>query len=460
MSNAKEQDAPSKDALSSSQAAHNGKAPPKTRGEKLFNALDYWGLGWIANATVSVMTADLLNHTHLKRQGDAGKRWLARLWAPKENGAAIDNTRLTDAENFFTALKEHHPEAAKEALHEGDPVRGLFKKIGEPTQELLEKLKDSGTLREAATEEFELLRKTKLASNSAGFWLSFGALNLGGWLMMVPMKLMEDRKEKIVKKLDDNLYSKHMPKAQEAAIQARHEAIHREPRQSWGSVLLSRTLGTPIIFTLYGQTAFRSNPISKAGIPFEGMEHYAEAAANKAESILARNNPEGLEKLENFLGKTPERLGTMQKTVTEAGEAQSAGKQRFHALVQYSYIETIYSLMMASIVFVWTRVLGPVLGIKPADETAPAEHPIKTPKIPEVGPSQAPATTVVNGMVIDIPQTKVAQASLEPTTHDKEKPTRKENTHGPHQKHRKPEAIASHVERMQAQPEIPVEAAR
>ncbi len=458
MNNAKENEAASADALSTYKAAHQGKAPPKTRGERLFNALDYWGLGWVANATVSVISADLLNHTHLKQQGDAGKRWLAKQWAPKENGAAIDNARLADAEHFFAALKEHHPDAAREALSEGDPVRGLFKRI-EPTQELLEKLKSSGSLREAATEEFELLKKTKLASNSANFWLSFGALNIGGWLMMVPMKLMEDRKEKIVKKLDDTLYSSHLPPAQETEIQARHEAIHREPRQSWGSVLLSRTLGTPIIFTLYGQTAFRNNPISKAGIPFEGMEHYAEATAAKAESILARNAPDTLEKLEHALGKTPERLGTMKEAVNEAGKVQSVGKQRFHALAQFSFLETIYSLMMASIVFVWTRVLGPVLGVKPADEATPEERTAETSKDMGAEHSQAPITTVINGMVIDVPQTKVAQATLEPAAPGSEKV--------PHEKHKpkhlhkhRPEAIGSHMERIQAQPDLPAEAAR
>lgn len=458
-----------KDALDAYKQAHDGHKPPSTRGERLFNALDYFGIGWVANATLSVFSADFLNNTYLKKQGDGLKQALSRQLAPAKDGARASAAQLEEAEAFFQKLTQHYPEYAQHAAHEGNPVGGFFKRLGEPTQEILDKFKESGTLKEAVSEEFELMKKTKIASNKGNFWVSFGALNIGGWLVMIPMKLLEDRKEKIVRKLDDALYADHIPAEQQQAIEARHEKIHQDPHQTWSSELLSRAIGTPMIFGMYGQTAFRENALSKAGIPFKGMDYYADEAAKLAESALSRNS-RLMEKTETLLAAAPERLKTMEATAEE-----SIGRQRFKKIMNYSVVDYAYSLMMATIVFTWTRVLGPLLGMKkegqeqeganapvaPAPAAVPAESApgialdaaavaaAPQPPAAEVAAKAPPAARV------DVPSTRVADASLDARPRHKpllSSDLNRDTTpaHG---------AIASHAERIASHQDI-TEAAR
>jgi|GEM_PF-5943103 len=437
---------PSPDALTAYRAAHHGKAPAPTRGEMLFNVGNYFGLGWVVNAILSTFAADQAKHGYTKNIGDALNKRVSVMMAPRREGKFAQEEHFAQAERFFDALKEEFPEHAKTAENKGEPIKGLFKEIGLPSDAKMEKLYTKGVMKEASAEEFNLLKKTALARNNAAFWVSFGMLNLGGWAVLVPMKLLEDRKEKIVRKLDQTLHAGASP-TQQVRIDARHEAIHEEPKQSWGSELLSRAISTPLVFALYNHTAFRENTVKKLGVTsFEGMEHYAREAGQVVENTLS---PSGLKKVENFLEKTPKRLGTMQE-IERDGETLSIGKQRLHNVTRFAFLDVTYALMMASLVFVSTRVLAPIM------------HVLKKPHhdaVKEAAPNAQPhagsfvASSPTQGTVIvpeearhAAPATKVMEAKAEPMVKEPHKATSAPVPSST--KRTPPEVVQSHRERI------------
>ncbi len=425
----KQQQTGQANALNAYKEAHGGKKPPQTQGEKLFNILDYFGIGWVANASLSVLAADQINHSHLKNLGDYLKSALGKTLAPAPAESKVTQEQMDKANQLYAELKSLFPTEHQASLDDGTHIPGFFKRLGTPSQSTLDGLKERGVLKEAIAEEFEFLKKSKLAANKANFWVSFGALNIGGWLVMIPMKLLEDRKEKIVHTLDDQIYGKHAPEAVTQRVEARHEQIKQDPHQTWSSELLSRAIGTPMIFGLYGQTAFKENALKKVGVKFEGMQHYEELLGNKAYIYAKEEAPELYKKFENYLEGAPKRLGAIEASENEG----SIGAQRFKKGVGFTFVDFTYSLMMASIVFTWTRVLGPLIGIKKQGEAEqespnqPSPTPHKSSTVPVMAAVAAPLaatashairTTVVNGMAIDVPTTKVDFIKRENTLGD------------------------------------------
>lgn len=92
-------------ALDAYKAAHNGKGPPTTRGEKLFNLLDYYGIGFVANAAVSMYLSDRFKHT--------GWKPARNKMAEKIGEGATDIATLSTGGFLFTIpikLMEDHKE--------------------------------------------------------------------------------------------------------------------------------------------------------------------------------------------------------------------------------------------------------------------------------------------------------------------------------------------------------------
>lgn len=86
----------------------------------------------------------------------------------------------------------------------------------------------------------------------AGNLLMWASLNAIGTLPLIPMKMMEDKKEKWVKKFNHTIDAMRGNKLDEEAIRARDEEVDRaiacEHKQSWGTLAIGRiaAMGTAI----------------------------------------------------------------------------------------------------------------------------------------------------------------------------------------------------------------------
>lgn len=442
MANAKEtpQNTPSTaqaDALAAYKAAHGGKAPPSTKGEKLFNALDYWGLGWVANAVISIYWADAAEHTYAQPMQNRLTNYFASLWPFKKAEGHLSGNLLEQSERLYQALKDR-PEYVsfhQEVKAAGKGIDTFFEKIGTPSEAILSELHKTGKLGGEHTsllENFEHLKAARLSKYGASKVVGFAMLNIGGWLLLAPMKLLEDRKEKIVPTLDKWLGSEQAKGDAKEALQARHEELKHEPKQTWTSELLARTISTPLIVGLYYNTRAPKNMLSKAGVPFEGADLYADKFATKAIASLRRHPEEELA-IERKLGQGTAKIAAkMRAKGQENLFNEASGQKRLHNIFKLGFLEVIYSAVMATLVFSWSRVTGIFLGEKKQEDVP---SPAPTPQ--NAAPVQpALEQIVVNGMAIDTPSTKVAEARLEKEPAQEKSTTRPELA-----------AMASHAER-------------
>lgn len=432
------------DALVAYKAAHGGKTPPSTKGEKLFNALDYWGLGWITNAILSMYWADAAEHTYAQPMQNRITNFFASHWPFNQTKEHLSDRVFEQSEAFYQALKER-PEYApfhQEVKAKGKGMDAFFEKIGIPSETVLRELHEAGKLGSEGTslqESFKHLKATRLSKYGASKVVSFGMLNIGGWLMLVPMKLLEDRKEKIIPTLDRWLGSDKATGDTKEALQARHEELKQEPRQTWTSELLARTISTPLIIGLYYKTRASENLLSKAGVPFEGADMYADKFATTTIAAMRRAPQEELA-IERKLGESTAKIAAkMQSKGQEHLFNETSGTKRLHNLFKLGFLEVAYSAVMATLVFSWSRVTGLFFGKKKQEDT------VLAPTIPvkqENGAATQPATEqiVINGMAIDAPGTKVVEACIEKSPAPEKPAVRHELA-----------AMASHAERAAAQ---------
>lgn len=342
-------------ALTEYKAAHNGNGPPSTRGEKLFNALDYYGIGFFANAALSMYLSDRFKHTG---------------WKPLRTKMA--------------------------------------KQIGEGATDI-------------------------------------ATLSTGGFLFTIPIKLMEDHKEWWVRKLD-GIFGPSNPTAKKAQeIEARYEEIKQEPKQTWASEFGARILGFVMNFGIIGAFMGEKNAVNIIGLKFEGLE---KESAKLTEGILEyAHNAEARPYIAKKVEQWEERLGRTPRAVAEKMAAEGraeefpliTGKERLENLLNLSFLEAACTVSCTTMQFIWTRILGPILGKKPPQEK---DAPIGTqPPASTTSSASSPRdqrSVPFNGMIIDVPTTKVKEPSVE----GKEKGTTEMN------KKPSPKAIASHVERV------------
>ncbi len=413
------------DPLSAYKAEHGGKGPKATRGEKLFNALDYYGLGWVANAIVSVYAADAAKHTYAQPTQTKLTQWFGNRWPFNKTESQWTTGELRQANALHESLtKNHFPEIDAEIKNAGKSIKDFLEKVGTPSESVLGALKEEGILTAETTEtlakEFEHLAEARKATARSGSLVSFAMLNIGGWLMLAPMKLLEDRKEPIVEKFDEMLGSKEGSEARKLAVEARHEKLKHEHKQTWTSELISRAVSTPLILGLYYNTMAKENMISKTGAPllkeFEGSDIYAEKFAEGATKMMGEERAAAAEA---HLGKSPQQ--TLERLQKEGGAEDftiHSGEERLKNIFSFTFLEVTYSAVMATLVFISSRIFGPIFGKKseyePAQTSshAPAresdwDSAVQNEKKP-VEPQHEQA--VVNGMTIDVPDTVVQDA--------------------------------------------------
>lgn len=313
-------------ALEEYKAAHHGKAPPMTRGEKAFNALDYYGIGLGVNTAVSMFMFDQFFHKHLQ-----------------------------------------------------------------PLKNFLDK--NEGSL--------------------GGRLAKLGMLGSGGFILLIPMKLMEDHKDWWVRKLDTLFHRQQLSETEKQDIEARYEYLKQEPKQTYASEFWARVISWVINYGFYeAAKGDKKIPGSK------GLEPLTEKWGNETGTFLrdAQNNP-NLAKMTSALESKLEvsaAPGWIEKSKREFHKA--SGKKRLDNLIEGGYLELILTATMSTLQFAWSRLLAPFLG-KKADDGPTAVSPTVSSShgnITVASPTQSspPTRTAAISSPPGTPDTRISQPDL------------------------------------------------
>ena len=249
---------------------------------------------------------------------------------------------------------------------------------------------------------------------------SISTLFIGGTVASVlPVKWLEDSKKTLVHKFD-RLYYTDEQIANDPTIQQAYKALDAEPKQTWLSVFSSRVVAFAATFTVF--KLMGSN-----------------------ESLLARKTGESIDKRSTQAGRYLDKLfsGNNAKIVAEVEEAAASNLKAVEATKElpmgakgkvsgievmrdnpygapdrirsriWSYItlDAFYTAITSSTLFVFTRILAPIMGKKSqvpeaavavdtakpvVQETAPAveERPVAKTKDHAPEPTHAPRTSV------------------------------------------------------------------
>ena len=198
-------------------------------------------------------------------------------------------------------------------------------------------------------------------------------LFLGGSIAsVVPVKLLENNKAKLVKRFDEHLYGKDVV-ANSPEIQQAHAQMEAMPKQTWGSVGLSRllsfatTLGT---FVLMGS---EKSPVGKAF--GHSIDDVSVKLGRNIDSGLHTNNPAAQEAIANAREANAKwfKQGAVMRESVKDGVLTGKGADRIPSRI-FSYIglDGIYTVVTSSTLYFFTRVLAPVLGKKQKTDSVAA----------------------------------------------------------------------------------------
>lgn len=396
-----------------------GKKLPRTTGEKIFDFTDWYGMGWLANAAISVVATDYLANkrgafsfdqaaSNLKdnpvfRVGDVKnvEQALNGAKAYKELGDVLRSEvaagRVFDVKNE-QHLVDYHNEVDKVfkilKTHQKDLKEG---KIPEEFAKMAEKAKVNPEHLLHGVEE--VLSKSKAKS-----MLTLLSLMSGGFAIMVPIKVLEDHKEQIVSSLDNALGKNNKSLDEQHAIEARHKQIAEEPNQTWASVLGGRVIALVPVLTLTKVLGSKDNPLASVG--FKGMDVMFEEAGKHAVNVFDKAMPETSQKIQDTFDKTnatlvedvkakilksdlptalvdslkpdamakeEQNIDSVLRMAEKAAESfQMSAKSRMNKIAGYSIYDVSLSLLAASITMVASKTIAPLFdkGGRPEDFAA------------------------------------------------------------------------------------------
>jgi hypothetical protein len=387
-----------------------------TGGERLFNALDYYGLGWVVNAAIGVASSEVaFNNSNFGRIGFLdhaldNKNVLFYAREKAVDGAVnIANTCI----DFFYKNHDQFETLAKDV---GERLVALGADITPETIASLQKLEISkskeaffelydklGTYEGIAAtlgegfeaahlkEAADYLIKKQTSQEVANKVAVLATLCIGGFAVMIPMKMMEDNKRWLVEHLDKHVIDPinsvlgNAPQTEQerAALeekrQARYREIEEEPQQTWGTMLKSRLGALIPVYALhmawwnqnnvvkYAQGAFTGQEITNPDptVGFGGAGHYATTIGEAIENNLVAKivSPEQYEKLGASLkenakpfverlagGAEPEKLARLSHS--------EIGKKWLAEKAEWFTADYGYSFIAASGTFALTRFFG------------------------------------------------------------------------------------------------------
>lgn len=231
----------------------------------------------------------------------------------------------------------------------------------------------------------------KLKADTAQYLASKSFFLTGGFLVLLPMKLLEDRKVEIIKKYDREIYGDAVDTDQQ--IIKAHQDLEKAPSQTWSSIMLSRVTALIPFYATVGLPWSNKSMLSKA----TNGEFRALDAAGKAE-LLAKEKTDlsGFAKTmdkgwfadkpiawaSRVTGKLAARVTGNSKAVARIEEMEKAypgmlkegapgERDPAHSALPYYFIsELITSAIVARGVYLLTRIWAPLVGQDHAKEKA------------------------------------------------------------------------------------------
>lgn len=234
-------------------------------------------------------------------------------------------------------------------------------------------------------------------------WIAARSFYLtGGFAVLFPMKMLEDRKVELVKKWDQEYYG---PAANDPDIEKSHRELEAAPKQSWSSIFGSRILSLIPFYATVGLVWSNKSKLAQlTNGEFRGLDK----AGKEARLALADSDPAAFAQqmnkgfffdrpiaaLSRLIGKqTAQLTGNVQAVgrIEEMSKAypamlkegvDKATRDPNHSALPYYFIsEAITSAIVARAIYLLTRVLGPILG---KDGKKTAAEPTAVPPMPVV----------------------------------------------------------------------------
>ncbi|TAE33274.1 MAG: hypothetical protein EAY65_05075 [Alphaproteobacteria bacterium] len=285
------------EALEHTQTDEKSKIPEKTQGEKIFDFTNYYGINFFLNSFLSIVAADFAQYRPLaptlnlfgKEHNLFSMFSDAIDWGSKQ-GQAFSNFLVTNKETF---TKEDIIKAANDLKHNlpsllaDAPIKELVAK-GQYTRAFYDINKANiniGLQGELKQEVMQHISRSQVIGDAAQSLAGIIALCAGGWLLMFPVKALEDNKVAVTRWMDEKIADPieamlgKAPKNEiEANIkqeqrEARYEYIDRSsPRQSAASVIIGRAMALLPIYALHISWWKENNVIKHTAGKIAGVE--------------------------------------------------------------------------------------------------------------------------------------------------------------------------------------------
>ncbi len=351
---------------------------PKTGGEKLFNIGAYYGINYAGNTGISIYLTDKASN---RQPGMFG------LWQGLyDNRIKVQDGLQAFAKGFLKDPKER--KAFQVAFEEelgpltNQALYDLWAEKGQSFSTLASHFKQElgheitpDTLKEIR--DFVVQNEANgAAAKSLG---SIVMLCTGGFLTLVPVKLLEDHKLPIVRFLDEHVVDPLLhvtgrgPSTEEekakltADRQARYAQIEHEPHQTWLSELASRVAAILPIYAIHTVTAGEYNIVKSAGARAAGV-----AYANPDKAV-------GFVGFDHYLDEAGEKIGNWAlKKFPDIHEP--FGSKGFNSVTRFKQhakwlaADSCYTWLSATGTYLGTRLFASALGKHEAQEAAAASE--------------------------------------------------------------------------------------
>jgi len=198
----------------------------------------------------------------------------------------------------------------------------------------------------------KLVGRKPVVHNEAGDILEVGTLLIGGTLLVVPMKWLEDRKASIVQKLNHGLDKLHGNKLDDEALKIRDkevaEDIACEPKQTWGSLITGRVLAVLSNMVILKNTVLRGDKTNWA------KDKTLEVTTVTTETL---NNKLHSGKENTLLGKWS-KSGRQVLADTHNKVENSKHHTRFTRYTEVAGIETFYTLASSIVLEIASKFIA------------------------------------------------------------------------------------------------------
>jgi hypothetical protein len=277
----------------------------------------------------------------------------------------------------------------------------------------------------------------KMNADAAKFFASKSFFLTGGFAVLLPMKILEDNRVKLIKQWDREKYGDAVDT--DPLIQHAHRALEAAPKQSWSSIISSRILALIPFYVAVWLPWSNKSPLAKA----TNSEYRAMDKAQRAATLaMEETNPKEFHRImsqgvyidrpiawaSRTLGKgiarltgnggAAARISQMDREFPGAlreGPVASLNRDPNHsALPHYFISEAITSALVARGVYLLTRVMGPILG----KEQQPVSAPVVKPHEPQTAQTGLAKNTEAAN---DNPTAEIQTAGLEHAAPQREK---------------------------------------